>query len=413
MALMSACYVCYDGIDLVNSARARAYTKTGGGNSCGLSPCYGWPDNLCTPDLYDYTTPAADDDAHGDVWWWDPDQPGYSDIIGVTGTELSVKHGVRTGVGRSAWGGYSGPTRYGPLEIQLKATMWTRSEAGTAAAHAMLLPALLGSLCQDTCRLPDLTFYRACSCGTGPDLLRVIKGARFIAQDFETDDEFPRSCGVRFTATFQSTSPYIWWPDIEWLFDKEPITGAVCGTVCDQCPETSDTTCKCGCLANLPLPSRQLNTVGCGCDPFVVKRMCVPLDAPSLWNPSGLIINVAAGSEELRNLRIRAWANPTGLPSPSGSNNPFRCARPCVDISIGCVPKQGVLTVDGTTRDATIRCVDGTVQPAITTLSSGGRGLKWPEITGCTPLMVCIDADGINTADDATISLGVQRAELA
>lgn len=412
MALMEPCYVCLGGIEIVNSARAKAYWSAMGGNKCG-GPCgTGWPQNVCGPPDLTYTDPETDDAVDGSVWWLDPSQPGSEDIIGITGKELSIVHGLRGGVGQASWGGFAGALRYGTIKIQLSGTIHTRSKRGTAAARAMLIPALLGSFCRSSCNPPDLTFYEACDCDTGVALLRTIKGVQFIPQDLEWDDEYPRECGARFTATFESTSPYVWWPDIEWLIEDEPIEGGVCGFVCDTCPEAGDSPCQCGCLANLPLPSRMLNEIGCACKPLVTKRQCVEIDPPSLWNRAGLVIKVVAGSKELKNLRIRAWANPQNWPSPSSTSNKFACQTPCIDISIGCVPRRGVLTVDGTTRTATVRCADGTESGAIQSLSSSGQGIKWPEIGGCERLMLCVDSDGLNTADDAMLSIGMQRAEI-
>jgi hypothetical protein len=113
-ALMEPCWVCYDGIDVVNSGRARAYWSAMGGNACGPGCGSRWASGLCGPDGETYTDPFTDD-LTGNVWWLDPSQPGYDDIIGITGTELSVSHGVRTGVGVTSWGGHAGPTRYGPM----------------------------------------------------------------------------------------------------------------------------------------------------------------------------------------------------------------------------------------------------------------------------------------------------------
>ncbi len=410
-ALMEPCWVCYDGIDVVNSGRARAYWSAMGGNACGPGCGSRWSSGLCGPDGETYTDPFTDD-LTGNVWWLDPSQPGYDDIIGITGTELSVSHGVRTGVGVTSWGGHAGPTRYGPMEIQLSGVVHTRSKAGTAAARAMLLPALLGGACRTGCVPPDLKFFEACDCdGTG-GLLRVVRGAQLMAQDFEWDSEYPRDCGAKFTATFKSTSPFLWWPDINWVIQNQLVSEGQCLAVCDVCPETSTGTCDCGCLSSLVLPPRITTKIGCACPPLAAKRVCVTVDPPSLWNTAAIVLDVYAGAKELRNLRIRGWANPLGYPPPTPANNPFRCDTPCFDVEIGCVPAFGTVRVDGGLRDATIRCVDGTRRPALSTLSSGGRGLKWPEITGCQPMIVCVDADGLNTAADATVSLGLQRAEL-
>ena len=411
-ALMEPCYVCLGGIEIINSARAKAYVSAVGGNACGVNCGTAWPRHLCSPPDITYTTPSVDDAVDGSVWWLDPNQPGSEDIIGVTGKELSVTHGLKSGVGQASWGGFAGPLRYGTIKIQLSGTIHTRSRAGTAAARAMLIPALLGSLCGSSCEPPDLTFYEACSCDTGLSHLRTIKGVRFIPQDLEFDEEYPRDCGLRFTANFESISPYVWWPDVEWLIEDESIGGAVCAFTCDKCPETGDTPCQCGCLPALALPSRQLNTIGCACKPLISKRMCVTVDPPALWNGAAIVVKVSAGSKELKNLRIRAWPNPFGWPAPSSTHNRFACQTPCIDIEIGCIPKRGTLTVDGSTRDATLRCADGTDRAALSTLSSGGRGIRWPEIGGCTPLMFCVDSDGAATAADAKLSIGMQRAEI-
>jgi len=412
-ALKEPCYLCVGGVEIANSARARAYVATVGGNSCGLGCGTQWPTHTCTPPGAVYTNPGDDDAAYGDVWWWDPSQPGYDQIIGVVGTELSVSHGLRTGVGVASWGGFAGPNRYGPITVQFSGVVHTRSKQGTAAAQAMLLPALMGGVCGSSCTPPDLRFYESCGCDGSDPELRTLKGAQLIAQDFEIDDEYPRDCGLKFTATFQTVSPYVWWPNVEWLVEQQTIRGHQCSFVCDNCPETSDTPCTCGCLASLPLPSRILNNVGCvTCDPFVINRTCVEIVPPSLWNTAAVIIEVYAGSNELSNLRIRGWQNPLHHPVPVGTANDFKCETPCIDLSIGCVPARGTLIVDGSMRDALIRCVDGTERGALQTLSSSGRGIRWPDVGGCSPIMFCVDADALRTADDAWVSIGVQQAAL-
>lgn len=410
-SLMEPCYVCLNGVDIVNSARAAAYAKSSGGSSC-MGSCGGvWPTHLCNPDGVTYTSAQADDSSGFDsVWWLDPAQPGSEDIIGVTGIELSVTSGWSSGVGTSSWGGWAGSVRHGPLTVQLSGIIHTRSLRGHAAALAMLIPALSGSLCRARCVPPSLRFWRACSCNGGLTLERLIKGLVLIEPP-EIDNEFPRECGVKFVANFKSTVPYIYWPDVDWLVKDEGLFGANCSFYCDVCPEVSDEGCECGCDSTFSLPPRIPNRVGCLCPPTVINRVCVEVPYPALWTDAALVVRVEAGNKELRNLRIRAWPNPLGYSLPTASQNDFRCTKPCVDIEIGCVPTRGSLTVDSTDRTAVITCADGSTRQGLQTLSSGGRGFIWPEIAGCSNLVVCVDSDALWTDPLANVSIGYQRRE--
>ena len=66
-ALMEPCYVCLGGIEIVNSARAKAYVSAVGGNACGMACGAPWPRHLCSPTDISYTTPAIDDAVDGSV----------------------------------------------------------------------------------------------------------------------------------------------------------------------------------------------------------------------------------------------------------------------------------------------------------------------------------------------------------
>jgi hypothetical protein len=172
----------------------------------------------------------------------------------------------------------------------------------------------------------------------------------------------------------------------------------------------------CGPLPVVPPPPFFPST-SCYCEPLRSKRLCCTFENPAQWNDATSVIQVNAGSGELRNLRIAAYLNQfadQGYPCPCDPNDEFwRCRQPCASIEVPQLPPGATLTIDSRTRISTVRLINGTVVNGMRFLESSGSTIfDWFDVAPCSTFCIVASVDA-GVADDATVSIGIVGRFLA
>lgn len=395
-------YLCVGGIEVANPCRTLTYMRARP-SACTPEPpsmvgcCEDWTD-----DEAPFSTPEADD-----APWYDPGVPESADVLGVWIEAMSIS----SPWSRSRTDGLRGTTlgrgRMTGRELQVDGWVYTRSAAATAYARSWLFEALAG-ICDESCSMPDATVYLHCGCDDASPGARTLRRVGLVGFDPNIEPEFPRACGFKFSATLVS--------EVGELFgDPTPIADLdlwrpeeerVCN-VCVPCPQELPVS-PCDCGGRLP-PLRTVSTpdeFSLWCEPAWQARHVLEVPAPPYWRAATLVARIeggrwpdAPGREGLKNLRIRGWAALPGVEDPAQ----LVCVEPCFSIEVGCIPADGVITIDGTTRRATLTC-GGQEVPAYPWLSSGGSRFLWPEVP-CSGLLVSVEADGWNTSPTAHLGI--------
>lgn len=367
-----------------------------------------------TPEPGAFVTPAADD-----APWYDPSRPESAEVLGVwidtwdLSNPLSRKKDDRT------WGSSLGSAKYVGRELVISGVVFATSCKATDYAKNWLYEALSGGCVGGPCGMPDALVHTVC-----PDdaedttTLRYLKRIGLISYDpKEPDDDFPCCWGFRFEATLATETPFLYHEPVTVLSGPVVPEGqeSVCNlcTPCPQMPAVDPLVCGCANVAVRVVP--QPDPDDCWCNPVTINRVTAEMDAPGLWTDGTAIIKITAGFDTpdpswpgIRNLRIRAWQNPVGLPAPSlGGIDGFNCVDPCMEIDVSCIPRGCTLTIDGTTRTATLSNNGGSVNgyPYLSS-GAGSRKFEWPEVS-CYGLMIAVDSDALegHTAPDSTIEI--------
>jgi len=104
----------------------------------------------------------------------------------------------------------------------------------------------------------------------------------------------------------------------------------------------------------------------------------VPADAVPLWSDAVPIIRVYTGSQAVRQMRVRFYANPFEVASDQLDPCDF-----CGEFIVSYQPANAVLTVDGVTQSATITQGGSSQAQAASHLLYGSDGgpMVWPHLT--------------------------------
>jgi len=402
-------YLCVGGIEIANPCRTLTYLRNLG------NPCLVEPPSMagCCEDWLDddpFTTPAADD-----APWYDPGVPESADVLGVWIEQASLS----SPWSRQRTDGLSGTTlgrgRMRGRELQVDGWLYARTPAATAYGRQWLFEALAGE-CADSCSMPDATIYLSCGCEGADPGVRTMRRVGLIQFDPNVEPEFPRACGFKFSALITAEVGELF-GDPDRVADLDlwrPEDERVCN-VCVPCPQELPTApCDCGGL--LP-PLRTVVTpddASLWCEPAWQSRHVVQVPSPDWWRSGTLVVTVDGGRWPgdpgrvgLKNLRVRGWPQPPGITDPAAP----ACVEPCLSIEIGCVPPDGVMVIDGTTRRATLTC-GGQEVPAYPWISSGGGRFLWPDVS-CGGLLLSIEADGWNTSPTAHLAVDLVMVDRA
>lgn len=354
-----------------------------------------------------FTDPLSDD-----APWFDPSVVESADVIGVWLNDLVLSTPFKREVRDKTWGTSLGRVRWVGREMLLSGVIFTKNVAATEYARQWLFEALQGGCGAGPCGLPDATIYKTCEDSSKRTLRRIGLVGWQWTQDA---DDFPSCWGGKFEATLRAESPFLY-HDAVTAYDGPLVPGEqepFCN-VCGNCPPLpSSDPLVCGCM---DVPSRVVPVPAgddCFCLPVTANRLVTAVAPATYWTDATAIIKITAGflgaqgtDPGLRNVRIRAWPNPLGYSALADADK-FECIPACMEIDVACVPRGAILTIDGTTRRATLEGFQQTVNARPYLSSNAGRSaFSWPEVA-CDGLYVMVDTDATpgHTASDSTLEI--------
>jgi hypothetical protein len=180
----------------------------------------------------------------------------------------------------------------------------------------------------------------------------------------------------------------------------------------DLCPEPPGCEDDPDCPTPVPPPRSFAPPQDCGCLPLTVGRNCFNIPPGRDWTERALVIEVAAGSEPLKNLTLRAMDNLDQGDCCSNDNQKnFDDCDACSTLLVSYVPAGGVLRFDSVSRRVTVEC-DGRVRSAAKSVAQlDGLPFDWM-VLGCQGACIMVDIDCGNTAPDVALTLSVATREL-
>lgn len=384
-----------------------------------------------------YLSPALDD-----APWYDPLVPESAEFAGlyveeVTGLDAPTDRDLTD---NAMLGGSLGPLRF--RSRSLTVTGWLRAKTCCAAEYGLswLAEALVGDDCDD-CAMGDLSMFRCCP-PEGETLPDAVDYVRLMHRVGLVDgpkvvDRAGTCCAdcsstmLKVQFTLASESPYIF-SDAEWIafeenFNQGPFPydwSLPCSGKCPKVPEPWVPDCA----ADLPpAPAPFQLSDPCYCEPWETMRRCASFNNARQWNEVTTYIEVQAGQDEVRNLKIVAFKNQRGLDCPCDyeADEDWQCADPCAVIGISQIPAGGKLVIDSRVRSVTMVLPGGEAVPGMQFVSSlePGDPFDWFDVGHCTKLCVVAsigaasagDCDEIGevTVPDALISIGMVNRFIA
>lgn len=378
--------------------------------------------------------------------WYDPLLPESQNFAGVLVTKATLGQPLDRDFFQNA--GPGGTLTYPRLQgrtLDVEATLVGRTCCATQHGLRWLTQALLGGS-PDACDECDMTFLTCCPCEPGDECL-VVDGEPYYRPT--PDDEWARGldfgrqlkrvgvlqaptvvgvsgrscgcgCGPVAQVEFTLAASLPWVTTLGTTLEADlPVGGCdddcIVFVKCTEeaaasgCPELSDCASDPVCASGAPeAPAFPAPRRKCGCVPLSALRTWVEVPAASAWFPQALKVEVSAGSELLRNLVLRVFDNPDGLPCEDGS---FPDCEASGTLLVDYVPAGGTFTFDSSARRATMEC-DGATWPADLNLSTvEGLPFGWLDL-GSGAACLAIDSDCNNVADDASVTVTAVRREL-
>lgn len=170
---------------------------------------------------------------------------------------------------------------------------------------------------------------------------------------------------------------------------------------CDELPFLADPDC------DLPIlvPPADASS-NCFCPPIFSKQQCLSLDLGTRMFDSDMEVEIYSGSTALRNLEVRIWRQIGNNPYDP---NLYNACNVCNGFTVSYVPRATTFVRDmcgSTVRRGTLR-----EQATSVFAGLGGRFADSCLRLACGRYIICIIADGVATANDATIELRVREFE--
>jgi hypothetical protein len=436
-------YLSVGGIEIINTARLRAYLATVG------SPLTSGADEVCgcdtiTHETFEHLPYTTPDDPASPAPWYDPDVPESAEFVGFLPLSFDGidDYPVRRTVTNAVMGGGAlGPARIQPRTITVTGILLGATCCAVEYGLHWLAEALqgcTGSACGGDC----VEMFKCCPGGeeTPQEFLaryrRTYRRVALVEGPTVTARNGDGSCAagqcsrgadiltVEFVLT--AATPWAWTDEVPALSVSVPTDdGSDCITWClhtgagaagecaDDAPcrlaECLDTASLCADPACAPpLPPQPSSPSSCFCEALATNRACYELDlsARPAWSSDVPMITVLAGSEDLRRLTITLYERSEadeGLTCEEIAERK-RC-DPLAVFDVGYVPANGALVLDGQVGRAIVEC-GGTCETSTNVWGRSGAPLSWPEID-CGTLCVCLETDAILTpADDAMVTIG-------
>lgn len=436
-------WLCLGGQEIVNQARVIAYADAGWKPSTAeIEAC-----SSCGPEMALalqetnglYSNPGSDD-----APWFSESEPDSFDfgglyVLGIDG--LGPGQFTRSSTARaSGRGAIFGPGIQAAPVITVTGLLIGRTCCSTAYGLRWLRNVLRGS-CGDGCAGEDLTYLECCPewCEDSPEFtsyadcmapfVRILKGVTLISSPVITA-RIGQSCGCDGSAMLQIQFSLSAGEPCQY---REPVllesgvafnTDAVddtCegwvlvaeGETCpddDGCGEPADCLADPGCPPPPKPPTPPAPTNPCICDPVATVSACidVPADTIPEFAEGVPIIRVKSGSNELRQVRMRFQLNTQALPPDQ-----LDPCTSCGEVTLSRIPPNSEFVMDGMNRTVMINCPGGLTTDATPLLGvSGGRlPFRFPEIECASRYTMCVEADAMTAADDASIALEIAVRE--
>jgi hypothetical protein len=433
-------YLCFAGSEIANNCATVAYARGGYSNfdvrDCGC--CEGFALGALETE---FSTPAGDNQP-----WIDAKEPDSADFAGLLITDitgLDTAPFERTVIDVVGGGAVLGRGRYGARTIVVTGVLIGGSCCAVDYGLRWLASALRGS-CDTTtgssrCAGDDLIFYTCCPevCEDAPGFTTVqacfapykrtlhrvalTSGPEIIATQ-GTGCGCCQSCPVQ-TVQFTLTAgePYAYSDPmviteataLEPMASDCPVWVKVPkGTACAQANECADPPdCALDPLCPQPVAPPSVPTVfnPCSCIPLERSTACVNVPANTISvNAEGVpIIEVFAGMTALRNVVVQIFTNPQGLPADQ-----LDPCSACSTVTVAYIPPSGTLTLDGTTKKATITCPGSSPTPANTIIGGANQPFSWPTFDcGGVMYTVCVTAATASVSPNTKFSLRVVQRD--
>ncbi len=146
----------------------------------------------------------------------------------------------------------------------------------------------------------------------------------------------------------------------------------------------------------------------CACrPPFAIKQLTAIPSNGSDWVDATTIISISSGSALLRNTIVEVLDNANEYAAyPVGNEDYWECQETCGGLSIPYLPANSTLTIDGLTRQITLKCGSSVQSGDKYVYSSDGTLFNWIDIS-CIPIMIRSLAHPAYVNDETTITIDV------
>lgn len=411
-------YFQYAGQEFINVQRTAEYAHAAG--AAWFKDCYGVQD--LGPMLGErYRTPLLDP-----APWTDPDVPNSYDFWGVYPlTVTGIEDSTRTAeiIESVLDGGRVGRVRHGTKSVVFSAALVGASDCAVEYGLRWLRRVLLGAACgtsvSEACAGEDLC-YLICepvldwTSGTILDaldcldpLVRSLRQVVFHTGPTVTSKAVMADGGAAWTISMTATAGTPWefgleFPIIEGFgVSTDPYVSPIKGVVNMNGPIVDDSSCapvaympvydpSCPALVPPPAPPG-MPVQGCYVPPLNWKRrqFTIPEEYIPLWAEAVPQIRVHAAKAEVRNLRLRFYADVDG----DGDITDDPCSY-CGDIVISYVPLGQTLVMDGSDELVYVEA-QGTGRRRADSLvfATDGSPFTWPVLSCGFGYIVTVDLE--------------------
>lgn len=357
-------YLVIGGVEIINAARARAYTRTV--DDCGnvAASCFDCPDGteLWLNDGKPYEGIVEDP-----APWYDEAIPESKDFTGVYGLEIT---GASTGAYPDPGGDSSSPS--GAIrEIQLTIGMSAATECAMSYGIGWLTNALGRPTCSESgCVGQQACMLACCPVITDPetgeasnDPIRTLFDVVTVEGPEITErGEGPTQVYATAEFTLRTTNIGVFRNATDaTTLEVRPANGELTNLdlkavyeACEEPPDCSvDPDCRPPDLGQLPEPPVDPCYPS---DPFQAYRTLATIDSKDMSSTFDMVpvITVVTQNRALRNLVVRLYNNPFGADcSRIPELNPCRA---CADVILTYVPPDARAVIDGRTGRSIVEC---------------------------------------------------------
>lgn len=246
----------------------------------------------------------------------------------------------------------------------------------------------------------------------------LVDGPKVIEESGRCSEEgcSAATCGYtnkKVQFTLATGNPYLF-GDITYCIEDQPFDDSITyvnPVFCpNPCPDVASTIVipDCGPATAEP-PSPSLVGTDCYCEPLATYRACCKIDNILDWQEASGFITIEAGSTDLRNLSIKAFENPTGVPCPCQPETDefWQCNDTCSNIQIPFLPEGSTLTLDSRTKTASITFSGGEVVQGLRFVqAANGEPFDFFNVGNCASLCLVVAVDCTSFNPDARVSIG-------